>query len=146
MNNMTSAKKTTKRRTATRWALLMMILLWGCASVAPPGVQQRAAEVRERTAKMDAASNRIIVASGSQIPEHPTYTTLGPVSGYCEQTPQGDSQTLNGDTMKQSAVRKYGDRVDAIVDSSAAWMPISSEGGVGYWRCSGTAVSFAESK
>jgi hypothetical protein len=123
--------------------IVMAVCLAGCASVAPPGVQQRAAEVRERTAAMDAASARIVVVDGTQIAGHPSYTTLGPVGGYCERTPQGDSQTLNGDSMKQSAVRKYGDRVDAIIQPSTQWVPVSS-GGIGYWRCSGTAVSFAD--
>ena len=49
---------------------------------------------------------------------------------------------MNGDTMKESAVRKYGDRVDAIIQPSTQWVPVSS-GGIGYWGCSGTAVSFA---
>ena len=123
-------------------AIVITVCIAGCASVAPPGVQQRAAEVRERTAAMDAASARIVVVDGTQIAGHPSYTTLGPVGGYCESTPQGDSQTLNGDTMKQAAVRKYGDRVDAIIQPTTQWVPISS-GGIGYWRCSGTAVSFA---
>jgi hypothetical protein len=95
-------------------AILMTVSIAGCASFAPPRVQQRAAEVRERSAAMDAATARIIVVDGTQIAGHPNYTPLGPVAGYCEQTPEGNSQALNGDTMKESAVRKYGDRVDAV--------------------------------
>src|SRR5690242_744414 len=123
-------------------AIVMTICIAGCASVAPPRVQQRAAEVRARSAAMDAATGRIVVVNGTQIEGHPNYTTLGPAGGYCEKTPQGDDQTISGDTMKESAVRKYGDRVDAIIQPTAQWVPISS-GGVGFWRCSGTAVSFA---
>jgi type II secretory pathway pseudopilin PulG len=132
--------------------LLIAIVLAGCASVAPPRVQQRAEKVRARTAAMQAATERIVVVRGADIPNHPNYTALGKVRGYCEQSPSGNSQILGGDSMKQAAVRKYGDRVDGIVNASEFFVSTSGTTTVytpgttgGHWVCTGTAVSFNQS-
>jgi hypothetical protein len=68
------------------------IAVGGCASVAPPAVQQRVEAVDERTAEMDAAVKRLVVVSGTTIPGHPNFTVLGPVSGYWEGSPEGNKR------------------------------------------------------
>jgi hypothetical protein len=120
---------------------IVAIAVVGCASVAPPAVQQRAEAIHERTAEMDSAVRRIVEVSGSTIPGHPNYTVLGPVSGYCEGSPRGNQEIIAGDSVKEAAVRKYGSRVDAIINSNAAY--VATGGGTGYRECMGTAVSFA---
>jgi type II secretory pathway pseudopilin PulG len=130
-------------------SIVAIVAAAACASVAPPRMQERAAQVRERTAAMDAATQRIVVVEGTEVPGHPQYETLGAVRGYCEKTPKGDAQIISGDSMKQSAVRKYGDRVDAIVQAGAyfasntgAMSAVGPGTNEGHWICSGTAVSF----
>ncbi len=123
--------------------VVLAAIVAGCASVAPPAVQEHAAEVRARTAAMDTRTSGIMAVKGTDIPGHPQYTTLGHVEGYCEQTPDGTSQTIEGDSLKQSAVRKYGDRVNAIINASSFYVSNSATGGAGYWQCTGTAVNFA---
>ncbi|MBV8137776.1 MAG: hypothetical protein JO121_19430 [Deltaproteobacteria bacterium] len=120
---------------------IVAVVAAGCASVAPPGVQERAEAVHERTAEMDAAVKRITEVSGSTIPDHPNYTVLGPVSGDCEGSPQGNQEIIAGDSVKEAAVRKYGARVDAIINSDAVY--VATGGGTGYRECTGTAVSYA---
>jgi len=117
------------------------IVVAGCASVAPPAVQERAEAIHQRTAEMDAAVKRIVEVSGPTIPGHPNYVVLGPVSGYCEGSPDGNQEIITGDSVKEVAVRKYGTRVDAIINSNAAY--VATGGGTGYRQCMGTAVSFA---
>ena len=117
------------------------IVVAGCASIAPPAVQERAEAIHQRTAEMDAAVKRIVEVSGPTIPGHPNYVVLGPVSGYCEGSPEGNQEIITGDSVKEAAVRKYGTRVDAIINSNAAY--VATGGGTGYRQCMGTAVSFA---
>jgi hypothetical protein len=90
---------------------------------------------------MDAAVKRIVEVSGPTIPGHPNYVVLGPVNGYCEGSPEGNQEIITGDSVKEAAVRKYGTRVDAIINSNAAY--VATGGGTGYRECMGTAVSFA---
>jgi hypothetical protein len=123
--------------------LVLAAMVAGCASIAPSAVQGPAAEVRARTGAMDARTSQIVTVQGTDVPGHPQYTTLGHVEGYCEQSPDGNSQTLQGDSLKQSAVRKYGDRVNAIINAGSFYVSNSDTGGAGYWQCTGTAVSFA---
>jgi len=90
---------------------------------------------------MDAAVKRIVEISGTTIPGHPSYTVLGQVSGYCERSLEGNQEIIAGDSVKEAAVRKYGNRVDAIINSNSAY--VTTGGGTGYRECMGTAVSFA---
>lgn len=117
------------------------IAVAGCASIAPPAVQQRAEAIHQRSADMEAAVKRIVEVSGPTIPGHPNYVVLGPVNGYCEGSPEGNQEIIAGDSVKEAAVRKYGNRVDAIINSNAAY--VATGGGTGYRECMGTAVSFA---
>ncbi len=124
----------------------VLIGLAGCGEV-----KHEEAEIQARDAAMNAATKRMIVVTGTEIPDHPAYARLGPVQGYCEKKPNGDDQVIAGDSMKQAAYRKYGDRVDAIVQATAWFVP---EGGMtsgvyepytpmGHFECAGTAVSFS---
>jgi hypothetical protein len=122
---------------------IVTMVVAGCASVAPPAVQERAEAIHERTAEMDAAVKRIVEVSGATIPDHPNYTVLGQVSGYCEGSPEGDQRIVAGDSVKESAVRKYGSQVDAIINVNSTY--VSMGGGTGYRECTGTAVAFAPS-
>jgi hypothetical protein len=113
-------------------------------------VRHDAAAIDASNAAMSEAVRKIIVVPGTVVPGHPGYTHLGAVQGYCERTPRGDQQLLHGDNLRQAAYRKYGPRVDAIIDTQA-WFVIgpaaSSEmepgNSEGHFECAGTAVTFA---
>lgn len=125
--------------------LAAALALAGCAHV-----HNRAAAIDSRNATMNAAVRRIVVVPGATVPGHASFTPLGTVQGYCERTPNGDQQLLQGDNLRQAAYRRYGKRVDAIVNTEA-WFVIgpaaSSEmepgNSEGHFECAGTAVSFA---
>ncbi len=130
------------------FATAILLAAAGCGEV-----KHEEAKIEARDAAMDAATKRMIVVVGVDVPGHPGYTTLGPVQGYCEKKPNGDDQVIAGDSMKQAAYRKYGNRVDAIIQATAWFVP---EGGMtsgvyepytpmGHFECGGTAVSFGTS-
>ncbi len=130
---------------AIAFGAAVLLVLTGCGEV-----KHEEAEVQARDAAMNAATKRMIVVTGTDVPGHPNYVTLGSVQGYCEKKPNGDDQVIAGDSIRQAAYRKYGDRADAIVQSTAWFVP---EGGMtsgvyepytpmGHFECSGTAVSF----
>jgi hypothetical protein len=118
----------------------------GCA-----GVKHDAAALDARNAAMSQAVRKIIVVHGAAVPGHSSYTQLGAVQGYCERTPRGDQQIIPGDNLRQAVFRKYGARVDAIVNTQA-WFVISPQASAvmepgsseGHFECAGTAVSFAD--
>lgn len=128
------------------FVMAALLALAGCGEV-----RQEEAKIQVRDEAMNAATGRMIVVTGTDVPGHPSYTTLGPVQGYCEKKPNGDDQVIAGDSMKQAAYRKYGVQADAIIQANAWFVP---EGGMtsgvyepytayGHFECSGTAVSFA---
>jgi hypothetical protein len=118
----------------------------GCAEV-----KHEATTIDARNAAMSEAVRKIVVVPGTAVPGHPGYTQLGVVQGYCERTPHGDQQLLPGDNLRQAAFRKYGPRVDAIINTQA-WFVIGPEASAvmepgnseGHFECAGTAVTFAE--
>ena len=126
----------------------LMIAVVGCGSV----VKKEEAAVRARDATMDAAANKLIVTRETKVDGHPNYTELGPVQGRCGNDPTGQD-TFPEDNLREAAVRKYGDRVNAIVNAygyfvvgfaaSAVSEPGSSQG---HFECSGTAIQFAQAK
>ncbi len=129
-----------------RFALIVMaLILAGCGEV-----KQEEAKIRAEDAAINAATGRIIVVGGAEVPGHPNYTTLGPTEGYCEKTPHGDDQVIAGDSLKQAADRKYGAQVDAIINATAWFVTEGDTSGVyepyapmGHFECGGTAVSFS---
>lgn len=125
--------------------ILFMFTIAACGIV-----EHDAASVRQDTAAMTAASKKILISGGGDVPGHPNLSTLGPVQGYCENDPKGNTQAIPGDSTRLAAYRQYGDRVGAITGShgwfveagdetSAVYQPGSKQG---YWECGGTAVSF----
>jgi hypothetical protein len=130
----------------------MLRLLVLAAAVAVAGcadVSRDAAKIDARNAAMSAAVRKIVVVPGTAVPGHSRYSELGAVQGYCERTPKGDQQLMPGDNLRQAAYRKFGARVDAIINTQA-WFVIgpaaSSEmepgNSEGHFECAGTAVSF----
>jgi hypothetical protein len=126
-------------------AMATMLALAGCGEV-----KHEEAKIQARDDAMNAATKRMVVVTGTDVPGHPSYTSLGAVQGYCEKKPNGDDQVIAGDSMKQSAYRKYGAQVDAIIQTNAWFVP---EGGAtsgvyepytsyGHFECAGTAVTF----
>jgi hypothetical protein len=129
-----------------RMVLLAAALAFaGCADV-----KHEAAAIDARNAAMSQAVRKIVVVPAAAVPGHSSYTQLGVVQGYCERTPRGDQQIIPGDNLRQAAYRKYGPRVDAIVNTHA-WFEISPQASAvmepgnseGHFECTGTAVSFA---
>ena len=123
---------------------LLPILMLAVAACANGPVREEEAHVRARDAAMDAATQRMIVERSQRVPGHPNLVELGKVEGYCERTPEGNQQIVEGDSLKEAAYRKYGNRVDAIVGANAFCVPEGARlGGGGPFQCTGTAVSFA---
>jgi hypothetical protein len=129
-------------------ALLVLCL---CSIAACATVRHDAADFQADNAAMTAASQKIIISQSSEVPGHSQLTALGAVEGYCEKYPHGNTQAIPGDTMRLAAYRQYGDRVDAITGAHAWFVPAGDETSAvyepgshqGYWKCGGTAVSFA---
>ncbi|HUY28689.1 MAG TPA: hypothetical protein VMV27_14860 [Candidatus Binataceae bacterium] len=128
-----------------------LALILGLISIAACGLAKHdAAVIRTDNAAMTAASKKILISGGGDVPGHPKISTLGPVQGYCEKNPQGDTQAIPGDSMRLAAYRKYGDQVNAITGSHGWFVPTGDETSAvsepgdkqGYWECAGTAVSF----
>ncbi|MHB8381143.1 MAG: hypothetical protein ACYDC3_02215 [Candidatus Binataceae bacterium] len=127
----------------------ILLVLCLCSLSACGIVEHDAADVRADNTDMNAASKKIIIAAGADVPGYSKITTLGTVEGYCEKNPQGDDQTIPGDSMRLAAYRKYGTRVGAITGSHGWFVPKGGETSAehdpgtsaGYWECSGTAVS-----
>ena len=124
----------------------LMLAIAGCGPVAKKGE----AAIRARDAAMDAAANKLIVTRETKVDGHPKFTELGPVQGRCGNDPTGQ-ETFPEENLREAAVRKYGDRVNAIVNAygyfvvgnaaSAVSEPGSSQG---HFECNGTAIQFAE--
>src|SRR5579863_3529191 len=123
---------------------VVIIALAGCS-----GVQQDVTQLHEEQDAISASIKKIKVVSGASIKGHPQYTALGSTQGYCfNHANYGGGEVVHGDGLKAAAYRKYGDQVDAIVNTRA-WFVADDEGGVfepyteyGYFECAGTAVHF----
>ncbi len=110
-------------------------------------------DVEAADAARDAAIKRMIVVPGTSVGGHPNYVTLGPVQGRCEQSPPTRDKAIEGESLRQSAYRRYGAQVDAIVGLRWWFVTLESRRGApygarpltrGYLECRGTAVSFVE--
>lgn len=126
--------------------VIAIAALSGCSSL-----KQDVSQLQQNQDAISAAIKKIKVVPGVNVKGNPNYTTLGRVEGYCFNRPNSTGgQVVHGDGLKTAAYRKYGGRVDAIVntsiwfvsdDSSAAFEPYTENG---YFECSGTAVHFTE--
>ena len=123
---------------------IALIAFAGCS-----GIQQDVAHLQQEQDTLRDAIKKIKVVSGANVKGHPQYTSLGPTQGYCigQQNLTG-GQAIHGDGLRAAAYRKYGDQVDAIVNTRVWFVPDDSgealepytEGG--YFECAGTAVHF----
>ncbi len=130
------------------------VLILCLCSISACGVfQHEAADIPRDNTAMSAASKKILISDGFDVPGHSKINTLGTVEGRCEKDPQGNTQAIPGDNMRAAAYRQYGDRVDAITGAHRWFVPTGDETGAvdepgshkGYWECGGTAVSFTPS-
>ena len=121
-----------------------LVALAGCTAV-----DQDVAHLQQQQDAISAATKKIQVVHGATVKGHPQYVALGRTQGYCFNIPNSTGgQVIHGDGLRAAAYRKYGDQVDAIVnttvwfvadDSYDAFEPYTENG---YFECAGTAVHF----
>ena len=121
-----------------------LVALAGCTAV-----DQDVAHLQQQQDAISAATKKIQVVHGATVKGHPQYVSLGQTQGYCFNIPNSTGgQVIHGDGLRAAAYRKYGDQVDAIVnttvwfvadDSYDAFEPYTENG---YFECAGTAVHF----
>ena len=119
----------------------------GCAEA--QHVDQDITQLQHQQEALSAAVSKIQVVGTDKVKGHAEYTRLGPVQGFCFNIPNSTSgQVTHGDSLRAAANRKYGDQVDAVVnttiwfvqhDASAISEPYTDNG---YFECGGTAVHF----
>ena len=118
--------------------------LAGCS-----GVEQDIAHLQQEQDAISAATKKIKVVARANVKGNPQYTVLGRVEGYCFNLPNSTGgQVIHGDGLRAAAYRKYGDQVDAIVNTTV-WFVSDDDYGAfepytegGYFECAGTAVHF----
>ena len=130
---------------------MAIVALAGCSAVQQEDqrIHQDVAQLHQDQDALSVAIRKIKVVSGASVKGHPQYSSLGPTQGYCiNQQNSTSGQILHGDGLRAAAYRKYGDQVDAIVntrmwfvpdDAGAAFEPYTENG---YFECAGTAVHF----
>jgi len=124
--------------------IVAVIALGGCA-----GVEQDVSHLQQEQDAISAATKKIKVVHGANVKGNPQYTALGRAEGYCFNRPNSTGgQVIHGDGLRAAAYRKYGDQVDAIVNTSV-WFVSDDDYGAyepydegGYFECAGTAVHF----
>ena len=123
---------------------LAIFTLAGCS-----GVQQDVTHLQQQQDAISAATKKIKVVSGANVNGHAQYTELGRAEGFCFNLPNSTGgQLVHGDVMKASAYRKYGDQVDAIVNTTVWFVADDNYRRFralclkGYFECAGTAVHF----
>lgn len=124
--------------------IVAAIALGGCA-----GVEQDVSHLQQEQDAISAATKKIKVVPGANLKSNPQYIVLGRAQGYCFNRPNSTGgQVIHGDGLRAAAYRKYGDQVDAIVNTSV-WFVSNDDYAVpdpydegGYFECAGTAVHF----
>ena len=131
---------------------VVIVGLAGCSGVRQEeqNLHQDVAELHQEQDALSVAIKKIKVVSGGVVKGSPSpYAALGPTQGYCfNQSNSASGQVIHGDGIRAAAYRKYGDQVDAIVNTRA-WFVADDAGAVfepytenGYFECGGTAVHF----
>jgi hypothetical protein len=133
-----------------RVILALAIAVGLCACGEAKQLDQDAQQLQQQQDALSASIKKIQVYSRNVPKGHPEFSKLGPVEGYCFNTPNSTSgQVMHGDGLRAAAYRKYGDQVDAIVgttiifvadDAAPIFEPYTENG---YFECSGTAVHFS---
>ena len=129
------------------WLLGLAIMLMACGEAAK--VEH---SVQARDDAMNAATAKMIVTTGTDIPGHSDYVKLGKAHGYCRQNPDSDDTIPNGDNLRQAAYRAYGSQADAIIGANSYFVnddytPVSQPGSAqGHFECEGIAVHFPDAK
>jgi len=121
-----------------------ILALAGCSAV-----DQDVPQLHQEQDAISAAIKKIKVVSGASVKGHPQFVTLGRAEGYCFNLPNSTGgQVVHGDGLKAAAYRKYGDQVDAIVNTSVwfvsddSYAPYEPYTENGYFECAGSAVHF----
>jgi len=121
-----------------------LVALAGCSSV-----EQDATHLQQEQDAISAAVKKIKVVPGANVKGNPQYTALGRVEGFCFNRPNSTGgELVHGAGLKTAAYRKYGDKVDAIVNTSVWFVEDDDYGAFepytesGYFECAGTAVHF----
>lgn len=124
----------------------VMLLLGGCS-----GVDQDITHLQQQQDALSAAIKKIQVVRGPEVKGHPHYKALGRAEGFCFNQPNSTGgQLVHGDGLRAAAYRRYGDQVNAIVNTSIWFIPDDAYGAYepytenGYFECGGTAVQFIE--
>jgi len=125
--------------------VLAIVAFAGCATV-----DQDVAHLQQEQDAISAAIKKIQVVHGAVVKGHPDYTALGHAEGYCFNAPNSTGgQVVHGDGLRAAAYRKYGEQVNAIVNTTV-WFVSDDDYGAyepytegGYFECAGTAVHFA---
>jgi len=129
-----------------RFVLLVVAILalGGCSSV-----DQDVSHLQQEQDAISAGIKKIQVVHGANVKGHPQYTTLGRAEGYCFNRPNSTGgAVVHGDGLRAAAYRKYGDQVNAIVNTSVWFVEDDDYGAFepytqgGYFECAGTAVHF----
>ena len=122
------------------------LLLAGCSSV-----DQDITHLQQQQDAISAAIKKIQVVHGPEVKGHPHYRALGRAEGFCFNLPNSTGgQLVHGDGLRAAAYRRYGDQVNAIVNTSIWFVSDEAYGAYepytenGYFECGGTAVQFIE--
>jgi hypothetical protein len=125
---------------------LAIMALAGCSAA-----QQDVTQLQQKQDAISAATKKIQVVHGATVKGHAQYTALGRAEGFCFNLPNSTGgQVVHGDGIRAAAYRKYGDQVDAIVNTTLWFVADDSYGAFepytenGYLECAGTAVHFTD--
>lgn len=123
---------------------LAIMTLAGCSAA-----QQDVTQLQQQQDAISAETKKIQLVHGATVKGHAQYTALGRAEGFCFNLPNSTGgQVVHGDGIKAAAYRKYGDQVDAIVNTTVWFVADDSYGAFepytenGYFECAGTAVHF----